>query len=110
MAYNLASAVINSNSAGDNLVIAAVTGRRIRVWGIDFTSGSAATITMYSDAQATGTALSGAFSLAVNGALSLGTPVSSNNMYLWETAQGKAFNMYTSTGTQMSGNIYYQVI
>jgi len=104
----LNSAVINTASTGDNIVIAAVTGRRILVWKMNFTVGGATTITAYSDVQATGTALSGAYNLTANGS-SLFFPYDSSPYFI--TAQGKSFNLY-STGTtiQISGAIYYTTV
>jgi hypothetical protein len=97
-------ASISANTSGDNTLVAAVTGKRIRVVGLFMTVGTAGTARFES-----GTAdgfLSGAMALAV------GTPlVLPQNLDGWfETAEGALLNMILSGTLGAGGVILYQTL
>jgi hypothetical protein len=58
-------AVIDNASSGDNTIVAAVAGKRIRV--ISYTIVAAGAVTVRFESGASGTALTGQMSLAANG-------------------------------------------
>jgi hypothetical protein len=94
------NAVVSHNGNGDNLVIAAVAGQVIKVWRCDITAGAAVSVTMKDGAG--GTALSGAYNLPAAGA-PLALPY--DGAPLWVTSPGNAFNMSTSSGVLLTGNL-----
>jgi hypothetical protein len=100
------SAAISVNASGDNLVVAAVTGSSIRVHGILFTAHAAVNVTFFSGAQATGTAFSGAEELTAVGSSVFLPP---QDEPYFSTIISDAFNIYTSSGVQLSGTIWYTV-
>ena len=93
---------INFNGAGDNTVIAGVSGNPIAIYAIVFTVAGATNITLKNGA----TALSGAFIFTGNGS-SMTLPLQSSGP--WYSADtGNAFIMNLSIGVQVSGTIWYQ--
>lgn len=100
---SLSTAVINSTSTTIEAV-AAVTGKKILVWGLFLIAPSTA-LTIKSAA----TALTGPLGLITGTPLNL--PVVPAGQYgsypYFETAVGEALNLAQSPGVQMSGIVYY---
>lgn len=94
----LVSATVNTSSD----LLAAVTGKKIRLLAADFSVVSAATLTWRSAT----TAISGARAFAANGQYIL--PF---NPAGWlETVAGEALNLLSSTSTAVGGMIVYQEV
>ena len=100
------TAVINVSASGDNSIVSAVSGSQIRVHGILFTAHAAVNVTFYSGANSGGTALSGAIELTAAGS-SIFLPPQDEPYYT--TIISALFNIYTSSGVQLSGTIWYTV-
>ena len=90
---------IDAATSGDNTIIAAVAGKKIRVLQYTLVCVAATDITWKSGA----TARSGVMSIASNSGIS--TPYSSDG--LLETAVGEALNLNLSAANQTSGTIVY---
>jgi hypothetical protein len=94
-------AVISAGSSGDNTVVAAVTGKKIRVLAYALVAAGAVTVRFESGAS--GTALTGVMSLAANGGLAVGL----NELGHFETAAGVLLNMELGGVVQVSGALSY---
>ena len=94
-------AVISAGSSGDNTVVAAVTGKKIRV--LSFFLVAAGAVTVRFESGASGTALTGVMSLAANGGLSC----AHNELGWFETAAGVLLNLELGGVVQVSGAITY---
>jgi hypothetical protein len=94
-------AVISGASSGDNTVVAAVTGKKIRV--LSFFLVAAGAVTVRFESGASGTALTGVMSLAANGGLSC--PL--NELGYFETAAGVLLNLELGGVVQVSGHLTY---
>lgn len=95
--YPVKYAVINLADTGD--IVAAVTGKKIRLVSLFFVASAAVTLTL----RSTTTALSGAMAFAQNGGLML--PV---NQFGWvQTAKGGALNLLMGSAVQVSGAANY---
>lgn len=97
------TAVINNNSSGDNAIIAASSGKTIKVWKIFFTAAGAVNVTFKDGAS---TALSGAVVLSGSG--------SSMTLYYdgsphWVTSPGNAFIINLSGAVAITGQVYYTI-
>jgi hypothetical protein len=94
-------AVIDAASSGDNTVVTGVSGKKIRVlscWLI-----SAGTVTVRWESGASGTALTGQATLAVNSGMVL-----PRNVDGWfETAAGSLLNLELSAGVSVDGSLTY---
>lgn len=101
---NLRSAVINTNSNGDNVVIAGVAGRTIKVKALNFSTSTSTTLTVYSGPQASGTALSGA--MAIPAAYYEGD----NGNDVYTCVQGEGFNLYKADTASLQGYVKYQLL
>lgn len=101
---NLRSEVINANTNGDNLVIAAVAGRVIKVRAINFTVSAQSTITPYSGPQASGTALAGA--MIIPAAYYEGD----HGDTVYQCNPGEAFNLYKPDAVSIEGYVKYQLL
>jgi hypothetical protein len=99
-------AAINAAAAGDNEIVAAVTGKSICVLAMLLMAGDAVTATAYSDNQSGGTPLSGAMPLAANGGFVLPAPADPSACW-FKTAVGKKLNLYLSAAKQVSGAVVY---
>lgn len=92
---------IDNASNGDNTLVAAVTGKKIRVLSIVLISTGAVTVRFESGAS--GTALSGQMALAANVGFSSGySPVGH-----FETAAGELLNLELSGATSVDGFLTY---
>lgn len=87
---------------GDNTVVAAVTGKPIRIIAMVIVVSADTAITMK---DGTGTALTGAMSLLANGAVVLDPAT----MPWFVTSAGNGFVINQSGTAQISGRIYYTV-
>lgn len=97
-------AAINAAAAGNNTLVAAVSGKQIRVTAITLVCAGAVTVTFQSGAG--GTALTGAMSFAANGGMDVDrTPPN----YFCETAAGALLNMSLGGAVQVSGTLNYVV-
>lgn len=95
-------AIIDHAGLGDNTLVAAVTGKKIRVLSLYVVaSGGANTIRFESGAS--GTALSGQMSVAANGVVSLGF----NEGGWFETAAAALLNLELSAATSVDGGLSY---
>ncbi len=94
-------AVINAAGAGDNTIVAAVTGKKIRV--ISYALVAITANTCRFESGASGTALTGQMSLGITGVLSSGF----NPMGHFQTADGALLNLELSAATNVSGHVTY---
>lgn len=95
-------ASISVTAAGDNTVVAAVAGRKIRVLGV-FLVASGGANTVRFESGAGGTALTGAMDLASDGQFAPGY----NPLGWFETAAGALLNLELSAGTLVAGALTY---
>lgn len=94
-------AVIDSASAGDNTIVAAVTGKKIVVLSYALVSAGATTARFESGAG--GTALTGQMTLAASTVLSCGF----NEAGWFETAAGALLNLELSAAVSVDGHLSY---
>lgn len=94
-------AIISGASSGNNTLVAAVTGKKIRVLSYALVAAGAVTVRFESGAD--GTALSGVMSLAANGGLACAF----NEGGWFETAAGVLLNMELGGAVQVSGHLTY---
>jgi hypothetical protein len=93
--------VIDAATLGDNTLVAAVTGKKIRVLDIVLISAGAMTIRFESGAS--GTALTGQMTVAAGTGFAPGY----NPLGHFETAAGALLNMELSAGTSADGWLVY---
>lgn len=95
-------AAVAAATAGNNTLVAAVAGKRIRVHALALVaSGGANTVRLESDAD--GTALTGQMDIADNGQLVL-----PHNPAGWcETVAGELLNLELSAATAVAGLLAY---
>jgi hypothetical protein len=99
-------APINASAAGNNEIVAAVTGKSIAVLAVILMAADTVTATIYSDNQSGGTALSGPLPLGASGGFVL--PAATDPAACWfKTAAGKKLNLYLSAAKQVSGAVIY---
>lgn len=96
------AAKIDAASAGDNTVVAAVAGKKIRVVGIKFSVASDVTVTWKSGTG--GTALSGAETFKAGGGMS---DYWGPHGYFFETSAGALLNCSLGGAVQVSGWLNY---
>jgi hypothetical protein len=97
-------AIVSGATSGDNTVVAAVTGKSIRVLQVQLVSITAVAVRF--ESAAGGTALTGVMSLGATGVLSSGyCPVGH-----FQTAAGELLNMELGGAVQVSGWIVYQEV
>ena len=100
MAQTLIEAAINFSGTGDNELVSAVIGQRIRVHKL-FLVVSADTNLTFKDG---GSALTGAIGMKANGSVTLDI----DTRYPWfTTTAGSAFVLSQSGTAQVSGRVYY---
>ena len=97
-------AVIDHNGNGDNTIVAAVTGQKIRVLAMFLISGG--TVTVRFESGASGTALTGQMSLIAQA----GWTLPYNPVGWFETAAGALLNLELSAGVSVDGCLVYQVV
>lgn len=94
-------AVIDHASSGNNTLVAAVTGKKIRVLALSMVS--AGTVTARLESAADGTAMSGQMTMAVNT-----TVTWPFNPAGWcETVVSELLNLELSTGVSVDGTLVY---
>lgn len=94
-------ASISGATSGDNTVVAAVSGKRIRVLSVALITTTATTVAFESGAS--GTALTGDMPLAANG----GFVLPFNAAGWFQTASGSLLNMELGGAIQTSGMLTY---
>lgn len=97
-------AVIDHASNGDNTLVAAVTGKKIRV--LQFVIVSAGSVTVRFESGASGTALTGQMTLATGGGVSSGW----NPAGHFETVAGALLNLELSAGVSVDGYLTYVLV
>lgn len=104
----MASAVVSVASSGNNEIVAAVSGRRIRVLGYVIVSSGAVNAKW----RSASTDLSGAMSM-VDGEAIQAPPVPATIGYIpdgwFMTAPGEALNLNLDGAVQVSGHIIYDL-
>lgn len=96
-----------SSATVDSTIVSAVTGKRLRVLGFLFITGSTATpITFNSKGSSSGTAISPQFSNAANGGAS-GTP---NELGWLETNLNEGLTVTSGTGSTTGVLVVYQEV
>jgi hypothetical protein len=107
----LRTAVININTSGDNVIIAApaTTGDYIAIDFIQIIPTTAVTITFYSGPQASGTALTGPYPLSAQQVVT-DENVFQNQHGIIECPPNTSFNLYTGGAVQCGGFIRYRIV
>lgn len=98
-------AVIAAASIGDNTLVAAVAGKKIRVIAALLVASGGA-ITVRFESAAGGTALSGLMNLGADGQL----PLPENGFGWFETVAGELLNLELSAATSVDGVLVYEEI
>lgn len=97
-------AVISASSSGNNTLVTAVTGKKIRVLSAFFIAAGAVDVRF--ESAAGGTALTGVMSFPANGGISL-----PHNPAGWfETIASQLLNMELGGAVQVSGGFTYQEV
>lgn len=94
---------INATALGDNAVVAAVGGKKIRVLGYAFTT-SVAVAANFQDTQVTPVVHAGPFDLAANGGVSFAGGLAGP---AFETAAGQGVEMNLSVAANVRGHLTY---
>lgn len=101
---NVKYAVIDAATSGDNTIVAAVTGKKIRV--LSYVLVSAGTVTARFESGAGGTALTGQMTMAVNtNHVAPFSPVGH-----FQTAEGALLNLELSGAVSVDGYLVYEEI
>jgi hypothetical protein len=95
-------AVIDHAASGDNTIVAAVTGKKIRV--ISYTIVAAGAVTARFESGASGTALTGQMSLAANGGVINGY---NPGGCFADTAAGTLLNLELGGAVSVDGHLSY---
>lgn len=106
-APNVQRAVINCGSSGDNQLVAAVTGKKIKVLGVVlFPAGN---VSIRFESGAGGTALTGVMPLNGDSGMKdrLILPTVSVGMHHFETAEGESLNLELSGAVDVDGFLLY---
>jgi len=100
-------AAISASSSGSNTVVAAVTGKRIRVLSYVMVAAGDVTATW----QSASNNISGGMALAANGgaAPSAGQATPGGLIGQFETNQGEALNLNLSAAVSVAGHLTYIV-
>lgn len=96
-------AAIAASSSGDNTVVAAVSGKKIRVMNYHFTAAAAVTVRFEDGAG--GTALTGQMEVAANGNVD-----SQSQLGLFETSAGNLLNLELSSAVSVAGHLTYMEV
>ena len=100
-AYTVKRAVIHANTSGNNTIVAAVSGKKIRV--IQLVLVVAGAMTVRFESAADGTALTGQMAFAANGGMA--PPFTPPGYF--ETASGELLNLELSAATYVDGWLLY---
>ena len=98
------SVVIDHAASGDNTLVAAVPGKKIRV--LSFLLVSAGTVTVRFESGASGTALTGQMTTAVNSVIA--APYNPGGWF--ETAAGALLNLELSGNVSVDGVLNYVLV
>jgi hypothetical protein len=98
-------AAVSGATSGNNTLVAAVTGKKIKVLSLVLVGAGAVNVRLESGAG--GTALTGVMSLTANGDLKIVFPITEPGYHWVETAAGSLLNMELSGAVQVSGCIVY---
>ncbi len=93
--------IIDAATSGDNTIVAAVAGRRLRVLGLVIVASGA--VTARFEDGAGGTALTGQMQLGANGVIEYGY----NPAGWFETSAGTLLNLELSAATSVDGALVY---
>lgn len=96
---------ISVSSSGDNIAIAAVAGKQIKVIAAVLVATGAVTLQVFSDVSASNVPLSGPMALAANGVLTL----SESDCGYWQTAAGKQLTFKLGGAVAVNGSLTYEV-
>ena len=97
-------AVIDHAGSGDNTLVAAVAGKKIRV--LSYVLVSAGAVTARFESAASGTALSGQMTLAASTVVS--APY--NKLGHFETIAGELLNLELGGAVSVDGHLVYQLV
>lgn len=98
---NIKYAALSGATSGDNTLVSAVAGKKIRVLSLYAVAAGAVTVRF--ESAAGGTALTGVASLAANGGIVL--PFNEGGWF--ETNAGELLNMELGGAVQTSGSLSY---
>lgn len=98
------SAVIDNATLGDNEIVAAVAGKKIRV--LSCLLIATGTVIVRFESGAGGAALTGQMPLVANSGFSL----TYNSAGWWETAAGESLNLELSAAISVDGVLNYDLI
>lgn len=100
--------IINATANGANTVVAAVSGKKLRVLGYSASATAAVTATWRSGA----TAISGPMAIGVAGNVSVGLGASTfmNEFGVFETAVDEALVLNLSLATTVGGHLVYREV
>lgn len=101
--YLVKRAAVSAASSGDNTLVAAVTGKRIKVLALVLVAAGAVTARL--ESAAGGTALTGVMSLITGTPLVL--PLTFPGYHWVETAEGALLNLELGGAVQVSGDLLY---
>lgn len=107
MSWNLTDikrAAVSGATSGNNTLVAAVTGKKIKVLGLVLYAAGAVDVRLESGAS--GTALTGVMSLNAAGEHII-LPMARPGMHWIETAAATLLNLELGAGVQVSGMIVY---
>jgi hypothetical protein len=108
------SAIVSTNTSGDNSIVSAVSGYAIRVIGYVLTAANAVNVTWKSDTGGGAVALTGAlqFTFTTTGSVApLVVPESQPGGRGWfQTAPGKALNLNLSGAVQVNGHVLWELV
>lgn len=99
------TAAISATADALNEVVAAQSGKRIRVLGYVLNVNAAGTTQWRSGAS---TALSGAMEFVDGGGVSV--PICPPGRFWFQTASGEALNLNNATGVDSLGHVVYEVV
>lgn len=97
-------AVIDHATSGDNTLVAAIAGRKIRVLALFLIAGG--TVNARFESAASGTALTGQMQLTAQA----GFVLPFNPIGWFETVAGELLNLELSGAISVDGSLVYQVI
>jgi len=99
-------AAIRCNTSGNNTIVAATSGKKIKVLGVFLVA--AGSVDVRFESGASGTALTGQMSLAADGD-GFVLPVAPAGYHWFETASGALLNLELSGAVYVDGCIVYYV-
>lgn len=108
MIYPEYSVNVNASSSGNNTLVAAVSGHRIRILGLYFHAANTAVVAKIQDG-AGGSDLIGPLNFGANGGAVL--PLSPSELRGWhETSVGNLLNLNLSGAVQVAGVLRYCLV